>query len=71
MSKKFDDEAIARHRVMNSTQTAAFVGKSIPQLNRLVRAGKFPKPFKIGERDNGWTVGMVIDHIDQCQAAAA
>lgn len=34
-------------------------GRGIPfsrqHIHRLIRQGKFPRPFKIGDRTNGWT----------------
>ena len=57
-------ESLARRRSLNIQQTAAFVGKSVPEIRRLVRLGKFPKPFRQDLRQLSWTIGSLVDHID-------
>jgi len=33
---------------------------------RLVKKGKFPKPFKIADRTNVWLESDVMNYIDEC-----
>jgi predicted DNA-binding transcriptional regulator AlpA len=52
---------IARHRILNTEQTAAFIGFSIPHTRRLYRDKKMPEPLKLSERKLGWRVGDLVD----------
>jgi prophage regulatory protein len=52
-----------RERIVGTRQTAEFLDVSVPHLRRLYRAGKVPPPIKIGERKNGWRLGVLIDFI--------
>lgn len=52
---------IARHRILNSTEAAAFWGVSVPHWRRLYRANEVPCPIKLGARKLGWRVGDLID----------
>ena len=53
-------EAI-KGRILNSAQAAEYWGVSVPHWRRLCRAGKAPPPIKIGERKNGWRLGVLDD----------
>jgi predicted DNA-binding transcriptional regulator AlpA len=48
-------------RILNSAQAAEYWGVSVPHWRRLCRAGKAPPPIKIGERKNGWRLGVLDD----------
>lgn len=52
-----------RERLLDTEQTAEFLGMSIPHLRRLYRARKVPAPIKIGERKYGWRLGGLIDFV--------
>jgi predicted DNA-binding transcriptional regulator AlpA len=52
-----------RERLLDSAQTAEFLGMSIPHLRRLYRARKVPAPIKIGDRKYGWPLGSLIDFV--------
>jgi prophage regulatory protein len=47
--------------------------KGIPfsrqHLHRLIGAGKFPKPVKLGEATNGWVESEVDEYIQNCITA--
>jgi predicted DNA-binding transcriptional regulator AlpA len=44
--------------------TAEFVGRSVPEIRRLIRLGLFPKPLKLNGRRLSWRIGDLIDWID-------
>jgi predicted DNA-binding transcriptional regulator AlpA len=52
-----------RERLLDTAQTAEFLGFSIPHFRRLYRARKVPRPIKIGERKYGWRLGALIDFV--------
>jgi predicted DNA-binding transcriptional regulator AlpA len=52
-----------RERLLDTTQTAEFLGMSVPHFRRLYRARKVPSPIKIGERKYGWRLGGLIDFV--------
>jgi predicted DNA-binding transcriptional regulator AlpA len=61
-----------RERLLDTEQTAEFLGMSIPHLRRLYRSGKVPKPIRIGERKYSWPLGGLIDFVSaKTQKAAA
>ena len=47
---------LADDRVLDAQQAAEFVGLSVVHWRRLCRAGKAPRPIKIGDRKLGWIV---------------
>jgi predicted DNA-binding transcriptional regulator AlpA len=55
---------LARHRVLDSRESAAFCGISIPHWRRLYRAGKAPRPLQLGTRKYGWRIGDLVDWIE-------
>jgi predicted DNA-binding transcriptional regulator AlpA len=55
---------IARKRLLGIGPAAEFVGRSVPEIRRLVRLGLFPKPFKLNGRLLSWQVGELADWID-------
>jgi predicted DNA-binding transcriptional regulator AlpA len=52
---------LGRSRVLDAAAASAFWGVSLPHWRRLYRAGKVPRPIKIGERKLGWRVGTLAD----------
>jgi prophage regulatory protein len=46
-------------KVMNLNDVLATLGISKSTLYRLIGAGQFPKPFKLGERLNAWRVETI------------
>jgi predicted DNA-binding transcriptional regulator AlpA len=52
---------LARHRVLNTAETAAFCKLSVPHWRRLYNSGRAPHPIRLGTRKLGWRVGDVID----------
>jgi predicted DNA-binding transcriptional regulator AlpA len=57
-------DSIARQRLLNTEQTAQFVGRSVPEIRRLLPLGLFPKPLKLNGRRLSWRIGDLIDWID-------
>jgi predicted DNA-binding transcriptional regulator AlpA len=57
-------EAI-KGRILNSAQAAEYWGVSLPHWRRLCRAGKAPHPIRIGERKNGWRLGVLDDALTE------
>lgn len=53
----------AHHRILNKAQVAELIGQHPAQVGRLVKAGRLPQPFRIGERKLGWRLGAVLDHL--------
>lgn len=41
-------------KIISKPEVASRIGVSLPTLDRMVRAGKFPKPIKISDRRVGW-----------------
>jgi predicted DNA-binding transcriptional regulator AlpA len=52
---------LGRNRVVDAKSSAAFWGVSLPHWRRLYRAGKVPRPIKIGDRKLGWRIGDLVD----------
>ena len=55
--------SLNRDRVLDSAQTAKFLGISVPHFRRLYRAKKVPLPIMIGYRKYGWQAGVLIDFV--------
>jgi predicted DNA-binding transcriptional regulator AlpA len=55
---------LARKRVLDTPETAAFFNVSIPTLRRRYRSGKIPKPIKLCDRKLGWQLGTLIDCVE-------
>ena len=60
--KPLPDE-LARDPILDTAQTATAVNQSPVHIRRLVRAGKFPPPLKIGDRKLGWRMSTITRHI--------
>jgi predicted DNA-binding transcriptional regulator AlpA len=56
---------LGRNRVLDSRKSAEFWGVSLPHWRRLYRAGKVPRPIRIGDRKYGWRVGDLIDGLTE------
>ena len=54
---------IAADPVLGTAATARIANVSAVHLRRLVRAGRFPKPIKIGDRKLGWRSSTIKNHI--------
>jgi predicted DNA-binding transcriptional regulator AlpA len=54
---------LARHRVLDTAQSAAFCNFSVPHWRRLYRAGKVPPRVRLSSRKYGWRIGDLIDFI--------
>ncbi|MFC1455391.1 helix-turn-helix transcriptional regulator [Microvirga arabica] len=52
---------LARNRVLDSAQAAAFWGVSLPHWRRMYRLDQVPKPIKLSVRKLGWRVGDLVD----------
>jgi predicted DNA-binding transcriptional regulator AlpA len=62
---------VTRNRIVNKAQVAALIDQHPCQIDRLVKAGRFPPPLKIGARKGGWRLGTVLDHLERAETAAA
>ena len=51
---------LEKSRILNSAQSAKFIGLSIPHFRCLYRCGKAPKPLLIGDRKLGWRAGDLV-----------
>jgi prophage regulatory protein len=63
--------SLNRDRVLDSAQTAKFLGLSVPHFRRLYRAKKVPPPITIGDRKYGWQVGVLVDFVSAKTEKAA
>src|SRR5215208_7771238 len=52
---------LARSRVFETAEAAAFCGFSVAHWRRLNRSGKIPKPVPLSTRKLGWRAGDLID----------
>ncbi len=52
---------LARRRILNTDEAAAFCGMSVVSWRRGYKAGTVPAPIKISARRYGWPVGDLID----------
>jgi prophage regulatory protein len=60
-----------QERLLDSEQTAEFLGMSIAHFRRLYRAKKVPAPIKIGERKYAWRLKGLIDFVTEKSEKAA
>jgi prophage regulatory protein len=63
--------SLNRDRLLDSGQTATFLGISLPHLRRLYRTGRVPPPITIGFRKYGWQAGVLIDFVSAKTSKAA
>lgn len=59
---------IARNRILNTAQAAAFLSLSIPHFRRLYRSGAIPAPIHLTVRRLGWRAGTLIDWLEERQS---
>jgi len=52
---------LSRHQVIGAGEAARLANMSLDHWRRLYRAGRVPKPMKIGERKVGWRRGDLLD----------
>ena len=55
---------LARHRVLDSQQSAAFLNISLPHFRRLYRAKRVPEPIRLSSRKLGWKAVDLIAWLD-------
>jgi predicted DNA-binding transcriptional regulator AlpA len=60
-----------RDRLLDSEQSAQFLGFSLAHFRRLYRAGTVPAPLKIGERKLAWRAGALADFVASKESRAA
>jgi predicted DNA-binding transcriptional regulator AlpA len=53
-----------RRRLVGIEAAASYVGKSIPEIRRLLKLGRFPQPRKPNGRRLAWQIGQLIDYSD-------
>jgi len=53
-----------RRRLVGIDAAAQFVGKTIPEVRRLLKLGQFPQPRKPNGRRLAWQIGQLIDYSD-------
>jgi predicted DNA-binding transcriptional regulator AlpA len=58
-----------RRRMVGIEAAANYVGKSIPEIRRLLKLGRFPQPRKPNGRRLAWQIGQLIDYSDAIFAA--
>jgi predicted DNA-binding transcriptional regulator AlpA len=63
--------SLNRDRLLDSGQTATFLGISLPHLRRLYRARRVPPPILIGLRKYSWQAGVLIDFVAAKTSKAA
>ena len=63
--------SLNRDRVLDSAQTANFLGVSLPHFRRLYREKRVPPPILIGLRKYGWQAGVLIDFVAAKTSKAA
>jgi predicted DNA-binding transcriptional regulator AlpA len=56
---------VVRRRVLSTQEAARFCNYSVPHWRRLYRSGKVPKPIRLSARKYGWTIGTLLDLIDE------
>jgi predicted DNA-binding transcriptional regulator AlpA len=62
---------IAKNRILDSAQSAAFIGLSLPHFRRLHREGSVPKAIRLGARKLGWRAGDLVDWLAAREALPA
>jgi predicted DNA-binding transcriptional regulator AlpA len=59
---------IARHRILNTAEAAAFLNFSTVHFRRLYRRGAVPPPVQLSTRKLGWRTGDLIDWVASRQS---
>ncbi len=55
--------SIARQKVLNTAEAAAFLNFSVPHFRRLYRNGGVPAPIQLSTRKLGWRAGDLVDWV--------
>ena len=55
-------------RLLNKHEVCRLAGVSHATLYRLVKAGRFPKPLKIGPQASRWRSDEIAAHLDRLSA---
>ncbi len=63
-------DQLTQDPVLGTAEAAKAINSSTVHLRRLVKAGKFPCPLKIGERKLGWRASTILRHLERCEEAA-
>ena len=63
-------DVLALDPILTTNQIARAVNNSPVHIRRLVRAGKFPQPLKIGDRKLGWRLSTITRYIAECEERA-
>jgi predicted DNA-binding transcriptional regulator AlpA len=75
LSNCFEDEDDAMNAVSRALAFKDLKGKGIPfhrvSVNRLVKEGKFPKPFKLGATQNAWFEHVIDGYLLACSQGRA
>ena len=51
-------------RLLRLPEVEETIGLKKPTIYRLIRAGKFPKPIKVGERASRWSYNELMQWIE-------
>jgi predicted DNA-binding transcriptional regulator AlpA len=62
------DPVMARSRVLDTAEAAAFCRFSVPHWRRLYRAGMVPAPVRLSTRKYGWRIGDLVEWIEANRA---
>lgn len=57
-------EVVWRRRLVGIDVAAAYVGRSVVEIRRLVKLGEFPQPRKPNGRRLAWQLGQLVDYSD-------
>jgi prophage regulatory protein len=53
-------------KVLSASEVAKKTSMSVSNLRRMAREGKFPKPFSLTEKRQGWLESEVNEWISEC-----
>ena len=51
-------------RILRRREVSAVTGLPRQSIRRLIKAGKFPKPFKVGPQSIGWKESTISEWIE-------
>lgn len=63
-----NDAGTKKPRAVQKREVLAALGISSPTLYRLIKAGLFPKPMKIGSKMSRWLETDVTDYLEKVSA---
>ena len=55
-------------RLLNAKEVCRLAGVSIPTLYRLAKAGRFPRPLRVGPQVSRWRSDEIEAHLDRLTA---